>query len=105
MSGAMMHAAYSFPNDLYEIWIGWEREGRRSYVEPVTIKTLDEPCITSPSMRLTPEEAQMLMDALWRAGVKPTSEGSPGQLDALRKHLEDMRSIAFGYVKAREVKR
>jgi hypothetical protein len=40
------------------------------------------------------EEAQGLMESLWKAGIRPRSgEGSVGQLGATERHLADMRSI------------
>jgi len=44
---------------------------------------------------LSREEAQTLMDELWRNGCRPSDQGSPGQLQALRDHPQDMRAIAF----------
>ena len=49
-----------------------------------------------PAVRLRVEEAQQLMDELWRAGVRPTEgAGSAGQMAATEKHLEDMRRLVF----------
>lgn len=49
-----------------------------------------------PTLELSQDEAQMLMDELFAAGIRP-SEGmeSMGQLAAVQKHLEDMQKIAF----------
>ena len=46
-------------------------------------------------MQFTKPEAQMLMDALWAAGITPTEHGSPGQLAATERHRDDLRKIAF----------
>jgi len=47
-----------------------------------------------PSMQLSPEAAQQLMDQLWQAGLRPTEgTGSAGSLAATQKHLDDMRAI------------
>lgn len=47
-------------------------------------------------LRLSQEDGQYLMDALWDAGIKPSEgTGSAGSLAATQKHLEDMRKIAF----------
>jgi len=45
--------------------------------------------------RLARSAAQSLMDELWSIGCRPNEEGSPGQLAAIRSHLEDMRAFAF----------
>lgn len=49
-----------------------------------------------PTMVLGREEAQQLIDELWRAGLRPAEgAGSAGQLASTERHLEDMRQIAF----------
>lgn len=53
-----------------------------------------------PTLRLRPEDAQGLMDELWRVGLRPTEgTGSAGSLAATERHLADMRSVAFGLLK------
>lgn len=43
------------------------------------------------------DEAQTLMDELWRSGIRPTEgTGSAGSLAATQGHLEDMRRLVFG---------
>jgi len=47
-------------------------------------------------LKLKQEEVQLLMDDLWRCGVRPSSGiGSVGQLEAVKYHLEDMRKLVF----------
>lgn len=49
-----------------------------------------------PTLSLPPDAAQMLMDQLWHAGIRPTAgAGSAGQLTATERHLEDMRALVF----------
>lgn len=49
-----------------------------------------------PLMRFSQDEGQQFMDELWRAGIRPTEgAGSVGQLGAVQRHLEDMRSLVF----------
>lgn len=51
---------------------------------------------SEPSFRLSKEQAQELMDELWRVGLRPTEgTGSAGSLAATQKHLEDMRRLVF----------
>lgn len=46
--------------------------------------------------RLSKPIAQMIMDELWRLGVRPhNGESSMAHTGALKYHLEDMRKIAF----------
>lgn len=47
-----------------------------------------------PFLNLTNDEAQLLADALYEAGIRPTgAAGSAGQLVAVLAHLGDMRAI------------
>jgi len=49
-----------------------------------------------PSLRLRLDEAQQLIDELWRAGLRPTEgSGSAGAMAAVERHLEDMRTLVF----------
>jgi len=49
-----------------------------------------------PTFSLQRDEAQELIDMLWSCGLRPTqSKSSAGQLDAVERHLADMRAIAF----------
>lgn len=53
-----------------------------------------------PSLVLERDDAQALMDSLWSVGVRPRDLAqTQGEVEALKSHLADMRSIAFGYVK------
>jgi len=50
--------------------------------------------------RLEPQSAQALMDSLWDCGIRPAlGHGSAGQLEAVQKHLHDMKQIAFHALK------
>lgn len=58
-----------------------------------------------PTMLLTARQAVEMMDAMWRAGVRPTARAL--QLDgddAAKRHLEDMRAIAFAAIEHAGVK-
>jgi hypothetical protein len=49
-----------------------------------------------PFVEIEEQEAQILIDDLWEAGVRPTgARGSAGAMKAVLNHLEDMRKIAF----------
>jgi hypothetical protein len=55
-----------------------------------------EGALMQPTFRLLGPEAQELMDMLWNCGLRPTqSKQSIGQLEAVERHLADMRTIAF----------
>jgi len=54
-----------------------------------------------PLFSLDHDKAQVLMDDLWNAGLRPTEgKGSAGSLRATEKHLDDMRRIVFGHLKS-----
>ena len=56
----------------------------------------DEGRQVDPTFRLEMTEAQLLMDDLWNAGLRPTEgHGSAGALAAVKYHLEDMRALVF----------
>jgi hypothetical protein len=67
--------------------------------EPITLRQLfpkDEGMRREPTFTLRPDDAQQLMDELWRVGLRPTEgTGSAGSLSATQRHLEDMRKLAF----------
>jgi hypothetical protein len=66
-------------------------------IQPVTMKVRppEEPAMTEePFLRLRPAEAQVLMDDLWRCGVRPTeAAGSAGAMQAVQEHLKDLRQL------------
>lgn len=53
--------------------------------------------ISKPAFSLRDKEVQQLMTGLWRMGYRPNSEMIPTAhtLDAVNKHLEDMRTLVF----------
>ncbi len=47
-------------------------------------------------LTLRMEQAQVLMDDLWNAGVRPTEgAGSAGAMRAAQAHIADLRRVAF----------
>lgn len=52
-----------------------------------------------PMLTLSHRSAQILFDALYRAGLRPSSgevsSGHTAEVAAIRAHLEDMRVLAF----------
>lgn len=70
--------------------------GRRSSARDITLHELDDSQVTERAFELRLSEAQVLMDDLWRAGLRPSEgSGSAGSLRATEKHLDDMRAVAF----------
>lgn len=70
------------------------RTGSRSIATNVTFETLTEgESHREPMLKMGPEEAQMLIDALWEAGVRPTNVGTAGERGALQDHIKDLRMV------------
>lgn len=66
---------------------------------------MEEGLAPDPAFNIPVEAAQLLMDDLWMAGIRPTEgSGSAGSLAATQRHLEDMRTIAFEKLKIPERK-
>lgn len=68
--------------------------------QPVVFHGHLEGEVMEPTMLLTPDDAQGLMDELWNCGLRPTEgTGSAGAMAATERHLLDMKSIALGLLK------
>ena len=48
-----------------------------------------------PALELTTDSCIRLMDELWAIGIRPTEQGTGGQLEAVKYHLEDLRKLVF----------
>ena len=49
-----------------------------------------------PLLLIRKEQAQVLMDDLWNAGIRPTEgAGSAGAMRAAEHHIADLRRVAF----------
>jgi len=68
-----------------------------AYGRPLTMDTpVNKGISVEPTFSLSMEAAQILMDDLWNAGLRPTEgTGSAGALAATQRHLNDMRAIVF----------
>lgn len=78
--------------------------GRLHAVKNLTFETIEEGFVIPPAFSLRFDEAQTLMDQLWRVGVRPTEgTGSAGSLKATQEHLKDMQSITKGLLKKQGV--
>lgn len=65
-------------------------------VKDMTITHIQQGEFVEPTVRITNEAAQVLMDELWNCGLRPTEgTGSAGALAATQRHLEDMRTLVF----------
>ena len=65
-------------------------------VATVQWETLSENELMRPTLTMRMEQAQILMDDLWHAGVRPTEgAGSAGAMRAAEHHIADLRRVAF----------
>ena len=81
---------------LISVYLGTaeNENGQRGFVENLEIRTVDEGHIYRPTFRIDKKSAQVLMDDLWKCGLRPTDgKGSAGQLTATERHLDDMRRL------------
>lgn len=68
--------------------------GQRQVVTAMTVELVEPGMEVRPSVTIDRTDAQVLMDDLWNAGLRPTEgTGSAGSLRATEKHLQDMRTI------------
>lgn len=75
--------------------IGDQYGTKRLMAKPIEMVEVGDDIIQEPTVSLTVDQAQQLMDALWSCGLRPTEgSGSAGALAATQHHLEDMRKIA-----------
>jgi hypothetical protein len=83
---------------------GSERYSPRWLIQPLAIQEKVEivaytgaESALHPSFQLDAPAAQMLMDDLWQAGIRP-SQGVPseGQKEALQEHIDTLRKLLFG---------
>ena len=69
-------------------------------VKDVTFEPVEKYTVVNPSLTISPNIAQQLMDDLWTAGIRPSEgTGSAGSLAATERHLKDMRDIVFQELK------
>ena len=100
---AVYRQPYDYPAlDFYLIGRNLEA-GTISFGEAVVMKQSVEAVgvihSPQPTFCLSPTMCQQLMEQLWTLGIRPTDQGSPGQIEAMKRHLEDMRTIAFDALK------
>lgn len=79
-----------------ELLIGQKLESGKFSRGDVTFTEVDAGEFLMPSLSLRIPEAQLLMDELWRCGLRPTEgKGSAGSLAATEYHLADLRTLLF----------
>jgi len=89
-------------NQQIEILIRERSPGSLMVAQPLEFREGQEGAIQDPTFRLSPEEAQQLIDALWLCGIRPSEgTGSAGSLKATQYHLEDMRMLVLNNIEER----
>ena len=84
-------------SDSIAIRAGMETDGGRLLVaQPMVLEIAEKGSLIRPMAELPWEAAQLLMDSMWSAGLRPSqSISSTGQAEAIKYHLEDMRRLVF----------
>lgn len=97
----MFQATPNMMRRAIELEIGIHREdGQIDVAAPLTMTRLTDGNRAPAAISMSIEDAQALMDELWRSGVRPAEGiGSAGQAAATEKHLQDMRLLAFHALK------
>lgn len=92
---------HAMPEQLYDnfsVYISRNSNGKRSVINPVTVtesevKPGDH---VSPSMMLDRHVCQQMMNELWQQGFRPLDGSSSlAHVEAMTRHLEDMRRLVF----------
>lgn len=82
--------------DDVELMLGEKDSSGTEYVFDLVRNRAEPNLLREATFALKNQAAQMLMDELWRCGLRPSEgTGSAGALAATQKHLDDMRCIAF----------
>ena len=69
-------------------------DGTIAIVAEMKMTAVEPNMAQPPTGRISRQAAQVLMDDLWAAGLRPSEgSGSAGSLRATERHLEDMRRI------------
>ena len=82
----------------------WEKHPHDILVgQPTDIMFLqheDGTIIERPTLTLKPDDAQQIINELWRIGYRPKDgSGAVAHTEAMKAHLDDMRKIAFNRLK------
>ena len=104
MKGSKWFVERQLWNDRIAVHCTHEDERGRYYVEyreamhDITSHAVAPAC--APSLSLTENDAQQLMNELWLAGLRPKNgAGAIAHTESLQSHLDDLRTIAFHALK------
>ena len=80
-------------------------DGKRFCLTTVFTQKEIEPSVMAegPTLELSGDEAQQIMNELWRIGIRPKDgSGAIAHTEAIQGHLADMRKLAFHALKVPE---
>lgn len=93
------HIQHNIASDALEVWALNRSGDFREYVTAeLSIHRVDkhEFFDRGPTLRLASDEAQQLMNELWRIGYRPKDgTGAVAHVEAQKAHLEDLRRLVF----------
>lgn len=96
----------NLPAQRYEVYAHRDADGKHFVGLPLAVQEItpeQEGMHLPPTLTLRDDEAQQLLDALWRAGVRPSDDvGSTGHLSALQDHLKDMRQLVAAFMELKK---
>ena len=84
--------------------VGPDAGRRYAQVTNLLLESVDEDASLEPTFELGRDNVQALMDELWRIGVRPTEATGPGELEATKAHLRDMRALVANALDIPELK-
>lgn len=78
------------------VWIGEERNEGAYFQPHLLLEPTAQPfrLPPEPTLRLTDDQGQQLVNQLWRAGFRPSEAvSSTGEREAMREHIKDLRGV------------
>jgi len=81
------------PSNSLQVYAFSEKGGHFLNVQSVEVVKHEAGTLLDSLMTLSYSAAQTLMDDLYRAGIRPSEEGSAGEREALKLHLDDARRM------------
>lgn len=92
-----VHIAPTGWNDSYPVWlVHTDSEGKKRVAPPCVFIETKEGESQAPSLNLSHDAAQELMNRLWNLGLRPRNGvGTLAHVDAMKEHIADLRRVAF----------
>ncbi len=90
----------SFSNAIQLAFVQEGARGKTFAARPLVFDAIDDGQLIDAAATIQANEAQQLIDELWRCGLRPSEgTGSAGSLAATERHLRDMQAITKGLLK------